>query len=332
MTNTQVLLLQKEQVAAICFFMVVSIGAVLANKALYMTYAFPYPIFATGFQFGISLIIMGLLHVVGKRVAMLAFYNDITLNFQVALEVLPVSVVFLCMILFNNVFLVSANLSMYTIGKAMAIPFSVMLSFLVFSTRISLSVLLACVVVAAGVVCGSLSSNVAHQLDAQGLVLGGLCSFFTAGYQVSVQRALQRLGGDKWKLAFYNAFWCFLLLMPISLITGELNEAMVVLFPSNTLALDLFAVLCLSGVVGFLIAIATYVSIHATSALTHHVTGSVKAVGQSVIGVLLFHDEMTWNRNVGLVLTLAGAFMYMQAKQQQKQQKDQPQQAVEPKV
>ena len=76
----------------------------------------------------------------------------------------------------------------------------------------------------------------------------------------------------------------------------------------------LLGVLVLSGVMGFLIGQATYMSIHYTSALAHHVTGAVKSCVQTALGILIWHEPATLTNLSGLGMTLGGSYMFMQSR------------------
>jgi len=147
-------------------------------------------------------------------------------------------------------------------------------------------------------------------VNMSGIVLGALSSFFTAGYQIAVKRGLNSLEGDQWRLSYYNSIWVVLILTPISLYF-EFDLARQALVQEGEVVWSLVAVLLLTGVVGFLIGQATYLSIHYTSALAHHVTGAVKSCLQTILGIAIWNEPATFAGVGGLLMTLCGSYIFM---------------------
>lgn len=218
---------------------------------------------------------------------------------------------FMGMVCLNNWFLMWSSVGFYAIGKSFTIPMSVAMSYFILGASSSLKTILACVVVSAGILVGSYF-NV--ELEWKGLLLGFMSSLFTAGYQIAVKRGMQTLGGDQWKMSFYNSVWVVVLLTPIAIFSGEADVARNALLKDGLLDWTLVGALTLTGVVGFLIGQATYLSIHYTSALAHHVTGAVKSGVQTGLGILFFSESATPSGLAGLGLTLAGSYLFMMAR------------------
>lgn len=165
----------------------------------------------------------------------------------------------------------------------------------------------ACISISLGVF---VSSAFDLEVNLSGIVLGVLSSFFTAGYQIAVKRGLNALDGDQWRLSYYNSIWVVVVLTPISLYF-EFDLARKALFHDGEVVWSLVAVLLLTGVVGFLIGQATYLSIHYTSALAHHVTGAVKSCLQTILGIAIWNEPATLSGVGGLLLTLFGSYTFM---------------------
>jgi GDP-fucose transporter C1 len=301
------LLLLPRQVFAVLFFMVTSIGAVLLNRSLFATYKFNCPLTATSLQFGVACVILIVAYMLGRFHPSLQVLQTLNVDVKVAVTVLPVSLMFLGMVCLNNFFLMSVGVGFYAIGKSLAIPFSVFLSYLWLRVGSSKMTILACCVISAGVF---VSTVFDVEINVQGVILGALSSFFTAGYQIAVKRGLESLSGDQWKLSYYNSIWVVVILTPISLFF-EYDMVKNALYHGGEVAWPLVVVLVLTGVVGFLIGQATYMSIHYTSALAHHVTGAVKSCLQTAFGILIWGEPATIPGVGGLLLTLLGSYMFM---------------------
>jgi GDP-fucose transporter C1 len=78
--------------------------------------------------------------------------------------------------------------------------------------------------------------------------------------------------------------------------------------------MPLITALFMSGVVGFTIGQATYMSINYTSALAHHVTGAAKSCIQTFLGILIWGEESSFSGVFGLLLSLAGSFVFMRSR------------------
>lgn len=105
------------------------------------------------------------------------------------------------------------------------------------------------------------------------------------------------------------------LLTPIAFLSGEAEVARKALvLEGGQLNWMLLAVLCGSGVVGFLIGQATYMSIHYTSALAHHVSGAVKSCLQTALGIMVWGEAATVSGLGGLGMTLFGSYMFMRSR------------------
>lgn len=269
-------------------------------------------------------IIVGMF-VAGKYWPSVKVLDSLQFRLDVGIKVLPVSLMFMGMVCCNNYFLMRVGVGFYAVGKSLAIPFSVGMSYLVLSQTTSLFSMLACAVISFGVF---VSSYYDADITWLSLAFGLLSSFFTAGYQIAVKRGLLDLDGDQWRLSFYNSTWVVVILTPIALLLGEGSIALQALFPSayDSLAFSSFLspsfwfsslngalvfVLVSGGIVGFLIGQATYLSIHYTSALAHHVTGAVKACLQTALGVLIWSEAATFSGISGLLLTLLGSYLFL---------------------
>jgi GDP-fucose transporter C1 len=303
-----------QKILAVAFFMVTSIMAVVLNKALFSSYKFPCPLLATSIQFGVACVILVGLYLAGLQWPSVQVLKSLSFDVKVATSVLPVSLTFLGMVCLSNWFLMSVGVGFYAIGKSLAIPFSVVLSYVLLRAPSAPTTVLACFVISAGVF---LSSYFDTELNLSGLLLGALSSLFTAGYQIAVKRGLQELEGDQWKLSLYNSIWVVVLLTPIAIFSGEgVVAARALNLGANFAELNwmLIGALVFSGIVGFLIGQATYMSIHYTSALAHHVSGAVKSVLQTAIGIALWGEPATVTGVSGLGLTLFGSYIFMRSR------------------
>jgi GDP-fucose transporter C1 len=64
------------------------------------------------------------------------------------------------------------------------------------------------------------------------------------------------------------------------------------------------------GVFGFLMSIASLMSIKVTSPITHMVSSAVRGVAASILGVALFGDVITSGRAASIATILGGSLVY----------------------
>lgn len=158
-----------------------------------------------------------------------------------------------------------------------------------------------------------------------GVIFGVSSSAFVSLNSIFIKEALGFVkaanvvekGRDKmWLLSGVNNVIATVLFLPLILVSGEVD---IVLEHSDQLASPAFwGSMLLSGVLGFLIGIATVMQIQATSPLTHNVSGTAKAAVQTVLGLLYFGNETNVTNMTGVALVLGGSLLYAYVRQQEK--------------
>ena len=78
--------------------------------------------------------------------------------------------------------------------------------------------------------------------------------------------------------------------------------------------MDFWVIIAVTGMLGFLINIASFMQIKHTSPLTHNVSGTFKACLQTVLAVIVFGNETTGMFWTGFFLTVAGSVVYTYAR------------------
>lgn len=196
----------------------------------------------------------------------------------------------------------------------MVLPFTVGTSFFFLHTRPSLRILAACGVVTVGFFIGVfLDGTPVSQL---GIFFGVVSSIITASHSVIIKKALDVVHGSALHLSWYtNLLSCFVL-APLVVLAGEGPGVMALFFgpdltePGQTSTLSTFIygsmitvrvprplltppLTLLQGVFGFLMSVASLMSIKVTSPITHMVSSAVRGVAASFLGVWLFAEVIT---------------------------------------
>ena len=149
-----------------------------------------------------------------------------------------------------------------------------------------------------------------------GVTFGVMSSMITAIHSVVIKRSLDVVKGSALHLSWYTNLYSAIALVPVIIVAGEI-PAIVALFaepgplttgvsPLNTFLWGSAITVCAvkrkrgtladdrtQGVFGFLMSIASLLSIKVTSPITHMVSSAVRGVVGSMLGVWLFKDVIT---------------------------------------
>ena len=129
---------------------------------------------------------------------------------------------------------------------------------------------------------------------------------------------MAHVGGNKWILMWYNNVIASVLMPPLIMMFGEPT----ILVSSPNFYTFKFWTQCimLTGLFGFLINIATYAQIQATSPLTHNISGTAKAGVQTLIALVMLREPIAMEGLFGLFLVLGGSLAYSYVRDQEMNQ------------
>lgn len=152
-----------------------------------------------------------------------------------------------------------------------------------------------------------------------GISFGVASSVITALHSVVIKQSLNVVNGSALLLSWYTNLLSAVVLTPIVLFAGEVPAILKLLFGLDELVLpedglsplttfiwgsmitvrsyrlrhsEQKLILC-QGLFGFLMSIASLLSIKVTSPITHMISSAVRGVAASLLGVWLFHDIIT---------------------------------------
>ncbi|PPQ73964.1 hypothetical protein CVT26_006315 [Gymnopilus dilepis] len=234
---------------------------------------------------------------------------------------------------FSNYTLKYVDASFYQIARGLVLPFTVLIS--TYSSSLSLSshpsprpslpILLACTLVTLGFFTGVLLDGTA--LSLVGISFGVASSLITATHSVVIKQSLGVVGGSALALSWYTNALSAVVLAPLLVLAGEGGGVVRLLFgePERVTA-DRLSPLAtflwgsaITGVLGFMMSIASLLSIKVTSPITHMVSSAVRGVAASLLGVWLFHDIITTGRASSIAIILLGSIFYTWVKHQESQ-------------
>ncbi|XP_078271680.1 GDP-fucose transporter 1 [Rhinoraja longicauda] len=287
----------------------VSITMVFLNKYLLASPALHLdaPLFITCFQCFVTVLLCFLLNTLAQFCPGLVSFPSITFDLKISREVLPLSIVFIGMITFNNLCLKYVGVAFYNVGRSLTTVFNVLLSYVMLKQTTSLRAILCCGIIIGGFCLGINQEGAAGSLSWSGVMFGVVASLCVSLNAIYTKRVLPAVDGSIWKLTYYNNINACVLFIPLIAVTGELQ----VLYNFDKLnSYSFWTVMILGGVFGFAIGYVTGLQIKFTSPLTHNVSGTAKACTQTVMAVFYFEEVKTFLWWMSNLLVLIGSFAY----------------------
>lgn len=138
-------LLRAAKIAAVvaCYWFV-SITMVFLNNYLLDNRELDAPLFVTFYQCVVTVVLCWLLQALSRFCPGFIDFPVLKFDLKVSREVLPLSVVFICMITFNNLCLKYVGVAFYTIGRSLSTVFNVLLSYVILRQTTSWRALVCC--------------------------------------------------------------------------------------------------------------------------------------------------------------------------------------------
>lgn len=272
---------------------------------------FPYPVFITWFQQVMGVICIASFGELGKKFPLFAFMPRIEFNIKIAKTIAPLTLVFVGMLVFNNLCLNYVEVWFYQVARSLSILFSVIFTYFILHTPTSPSALSTCAIVVLGFLMGSMGHGNSNNEEKKGgklmgIFFGLLSSVFVALYGIVVKRKLPAVNNDEWLLLNYNTILSVIFLFPLIFAAGEAG----VLSESEVLSPSFWLAMTITGVVSFLIALAIFMQIKATSPLTNTISGTAKACVQTLLAIIIWHNSVSFMEGLGIFLVIGGSFLY----------------------
>lgn len=285
-------------IATVLFYLVAAIVMVFANKWVLNAVSIPLT-----FLFLQLVIAVVLLHLA----AVLGYFQLPTLSLSTSRALSPLIAINVVGLTFNTYCLQYVDASFYQVARGLILPFTVLASWIFLSARPSSGVLAAVAVVCAGFFCGVGAEHLT--VSPIGVTLGVFSSITTSLHAIVVKKSLG-VTSSPMDLAYYNNLLSAIVLLPPLLISGEFETFTVLLVEGGEALRTLVVGAVVTGVFGFLICIAGFISIKVTSPVTHMISSAVRGVIQTLLGVALFHDVVSLGRASGIGFILVGSILY----------------------
>jgi len=300
--------------------MVAALSMVMANKwVLNTTEA---PLFFLLSQLLVAILLFLGAHAVGS------IQIHLVLDLQICKGLIPMVALNVIGLSASNYTLKYVDASFYQVARGLVLPFTVCTSFIMLHARPSLRILFSCSIVTLGFFVGVFLDAIPMSLV--GVSFGVTSSAITALHSVVIKKSLDLVKGSALNLSWYTNLLSAVVLVPLMVVMGELPEVMKLLFEPEQAAVDPDAKLgklgtflwgsLITGVLGFLMSLASLLSIKVTSPITHMVSSAVRGVAGAVLGMLIFGDILSTGRTSSIAIILGGSIYYTWIKHGESQQ------------
>ncbi|TFY63342.1 hypothetical protein EVJ58_g3300 [Rhodofomes roseus] len=263
------------------------------------------PLFFLDMQLIIAVVLFLFAHMLGMLQLPLRW------DWQVIKGLIPTVSLSLVGLSLSNYTLKYVDASFYQVARGMVLPFTVCTSFFILQARPSLRILVACSIVTLGFFVGVFLDGT--NVSALGVTFGVVSSMVTALHSVVIKKSLDVVHGSALHLSWYTNLLSVIVLTPVVVLGGEGPGVMKLLLGPESTPGQLYTFMIgslVTGLFGFLMSIASLLSIKVTSPITHMVSSAVRGVAASLLGLWLFHDIITTGRASSVAIILLGSIYY----------------------
>ncbi|GAB1517384.1 hypothetical protein RhiTH_000432 [Rhizoctonia solani] len=263
-------------VAVVSFYMVAALVMVFVNK-LVLNAAPELPILFLFNQMLIAVILLHLSATLSSQVKIPSW------DYSIAKSLFPVVSVNAVGLVWNTLCLRAVDASYFQIARGLVLPLTIAVAAIHGQKTPSLLVLVAATLVTGGFLIGTThSATITAATSQSGLLYGVLSALAIAVHAVLIGAALPKVHGSALELAYWTNAGTAVLLMPVLLLTGEAQKLWSVSQawaygsaqqPNININWNVFLVgSFVTGVFGFLLCVASLISIKVTSPVTHMFT------------------------------------------------------------
>lgn len=303
---------------AVSFYWLISISMVFANKTLLGNQdRSSAPFFITWFQCVVTVLFC---YVAGSlRIANVPPFE---VRPEILKQMLSLSIIFTCMIVFNNLCLKFVEVSFYQVARSLTIVFNVIFDYLVLGQATSFPAMACCAFVVSGFALGNIEEM---RWSLIGVLFGVASSFFVAMNSIFVKKKFALVDNNPWKITLYNNVNASILFLPLILFSGELPLLM---RTEEIRTLNYWFLLSCSGLLGVSISFATAAQIKYTSPLTHNVSATAKAAAQTIIALMVYRNPITSLGVFAVIIVLTASLAYTLVRRAEMKKKSEQLQAA----
>lgn len=303
----------------VALYWCISISLVFVNKSLLKgdELKLDAPLFVTFFQCVCTVIMCKLCDMAARKFPDKMSFPSTVIETQKCKDVLPLSVVFVAMIAFNNLCLQEVGVAFYTVARSLVTIFSLVFTYLILGKKTSLTAILCCGIIVGGFILGVNQEGDLGSLSVIGTSYGVIASACVALNSIYTKKILPKVDQDIWRLTYYNNINACFIFIPLMVMNGEIGTLANFPFLYSS---KFWVPMSVAGAFGFSMGYVVGLQIQVTSPITHNISGVAKACCQTVFAVLLFSEVKTvlWWLSNFLVLTGTGSYALVKSMEMKK--------------
>lgn len=284
------------------FYILISSSMVFTNKALSYTYNFKSTNVLLLCQMLFTLILL-------RSLRSLKLIDILPFDYTRAKQVAPVSIFYSLNAAVALVALQQLSVPSYTLIKRLAPLFTLCLEVLLLKKLTTRPIVISLLVMSTGTVIAAKSDSSSSSFA---WFLGFASCFFQALYLTFVKRSGVTTGMDSFGILYYHSILSIPCLTLLALAMGEFGTALAF---DRWKSPSFLVVFIISLFMGLVLNYALFLCTELTSPTSTVVSGQVKAMGQTLVGMFTFGGvDMNFRYSLGTLLNIAGGFMYAYAK------------------
>ncbi|KAJ7139091.1 hypothetical protein C8R44DRAFT_827898 [Mycena epipterygia] len=306
------------QVAGVVsFYIVAALLMVFVNKAvLNKTPDLPFTfLFIQTFIGVLSLRLLALLSRTSMRRVLPVHFDLPMFNRGTMINLLPYLSVGITGLAFNTLCLANVDTAFFQIARGLLLPFTIAVSAVHTRVRPRAQVVAAAFIVTFGFLIGTApilhqkSTNLSRE-SAIALFYGAMSSFVLSVHAVLKKSALGHVGQSVITLSYFANVGSSAMLLPCIVLNGELGILHKRLHTVDEDWTTFLVGSLVTGVFGFLVGMASSLSIKVTSPVTHMFSGAARGVIQTFLGMAIFGDVITTSRGYSIAIIIGGTTYY----------------------
>ncbi|CAK5274618.1 unnamed protein product [Mycena citricolor] len=307
---------QVKVAGAVTFYIVAALVMVLVNKAvLNKTPDLPFSFLFI--QLVIAVLLLRFIALISRTGLFSGEVELPTLDRTTATKLLPFLVVGFIGLVFNTLCLANVDASFFQIARGLLLPFTILVASLCTKTMPKPVVLCAAGIVSLGFFIGVApsflpgSTSGAAREPIKALVYGVISCMVLSVHAVLSKVATSNVNSSALAISYWGNLLMSVMVAPLVVLNGELGKLHTRwISPEQDWLITFVVGSAVTGVFGFMLGIASVVSIKVTSPISHMFSAAAKSVIQIVLGVFFFGDVMNIYRFTAISLITGGTIFY----------------------
>ncbi|PIK38221.1 putative UDP-N-acetylglucosamine/UDP-glucose/GDP-mannose transporter-like [Apostichopus japonicus] len=287
-----------KRIGAALFYAASSFLIVMFNKSLLTSYSFPsIQVVGIG-QMVTTIVIL----YVGKLLGIISFPD---MGKDIPRKIWPLPIIYIFNLIFGLGSTKKISLPMFTVLRRFTVLFTMLGEYFLLGVKPSLKIkLVVCAMLLGAIVAAA--NDLAFDIIGYAYVLSN--DIFTAGYGVFMKKKINAKDLGKFGILFYNSAFMVIPATLLAYSTGEFDRAMNFEAWRDPSFQVLFFLVC---IMGFVLMYATLLCTAYNSALTTTITGTLKNLLVTYVGMMFGGDYIfSWANFVGLNISVTGSLFY----------------------